>query len=102
MGRALLTDLYELTMATSYRRRGMDARATFSLFVRSLPPERGILVAAGLDGCLSYLDGLAVDDDDLAYLAEAGFDDESLDALRGLRFTGDVWAVPVGGLVFAG
>jgi nicotinate phosphoribosyltransferase len=102
MGRALLTDLYELTMAASYRRRGMDARATFSLFVRSLPPERGFLVAAGLDGCLSYLDGLAVEDDDLAFLAGAGFDDASLDALRGLRFTGDVWAVPEGRIVFAG
>ncbi len=102
MGRALLTDLYELTMAASYRRRGMDAEATFSLFVRSLPPERGFLVAAGLDECLAYLDGLAVEDDDLAYLAQAGFDDASLDALRGLRFTGDVWAVPEGRILFAG
>ncbi|HEY7282211.1 MAG TPA: nicotinate phosphoribosyltransferase [Actinomycetota bacterium] len=102
MGRALLTDLYELTMAASYRRRGMDARATFSLYVRSLPPERGFLVAAGLDGCLEYLDGLAVADDDLEYLAGAGFDDASLGALQGLRFTGDVWAVPEGRIVFAG
>ena len=66
MGRALLTDLYELTMAASYRRRGMDAPATFSLFVRDLPPERGFLVAAGLEGCLEYLDGLRIEDDDLA------------------------------------
>jgi len=102
MGRALLTDLYELTMAASYRRRGMDASATFSLFVRDLPPRRGFLVAAGLDGCLEFLDGLRVEDDDLAYLTLAGFDRASLEALEGLRFTGDVWAVPEGRMVFAG
>ena len=52
MGAGLLTDLYELNMAASYLRRGMDATATFSLFVRNLPPERGFVVAAGLAGCL--------------------------------------------------
>jgi len=47
---ALLTDLYELNMAVSYLRRGMTGEATFSLFVRRLPPNRGFLVAAGLEG----------------------------------------------------
>ena len=102
MGRALLTDLYELTMAASYRRRGMEAPATFSLFVRDLPAERGFLVAAGLEGCLEFLDGLRVEDDDLAVLRTMGFDDASIEALRGLRFTGDVWAVPEGRILFAG
>ena len=46
--KALLTDLYELNMAASYLRRGMAEDATFSLFVRHLPPGRGFLVAAGL------------------------------------------------------
>ena len=54
MGRALLTDLYELRMAASFRRRGMHAPATFSLFVRALPPERGFLVACGLENCLGF------------------------------------------------
>ena len=53
---ALLTDLYELNMAASYLRRGMTQPATFSLFVRRLPPERGFLVAAGLDACLAFLE----------------------------------------------
>jgi len=44
----LLTDLYELNMAASYLRRGMTADATFSLYVRNVPDERGFLVAAGL------------------------------------------------------
>ena len=49
------TDLYEVTMAMSYLREGMTAPATFSLFVRDLPPERGFLVAAGLEPALDYL-----------------------------------------------
>src|SRR5215210_8710285 len=102
MGGALLTDLYELTMAASYLRRGMGAPATFSLFVRRLPPNRGFVVAAGLDGCLDFLEGLEFDGEDLAYLASIGFDAEALDAFRDLRFTGEVWAVPEGRIVFAG
>ena len=51
----LLTDLYELNMAASYLRRSMTGQATFSLFVRTLPPGRGFLVAAGLSDCLRFL-----------------------------------------------
>ena len=47
---ALLTDLYELTMLQAYRAEHMTGRATFSLFVRDLPPQRNFLVAAGLSG----------------------------------------------------
>lgn len=50
---ALWTGLYELKMAAIYLRRGMAGPATFSLFVRHLPPERGYLVAAGLADCIS-------------------------------------------------
>src|SRR4051794_7689290 len=89
-------------MAASFRRRGMDAPATFSLFVRDLPPERGFLVACGLESCLEFLEGLAVDDDDLDALTGLGLDDLTIEALAGLRFTGDVWAVPEGRMVFAG
>ena len=98
---ALLTDLYELNMASSYLRRGMDAPATFSLYVRNLPPERGFLVAAGLDAALAFLEALAFEEDDLAYLSSIGFDQTALDAFRRLRFDGDVWAVPEGTVVYA-
>ncbi len=102
MGSALITDLYELTMAASYLRRGMTRPATFSLFVRQLPASRGFLVAAGLAGCLRRLEDFAFDDADLEYLGGQGFDADALDAFRSLRFTGDVWAVPEGHVVFAG
>ena len=99
---ALLTDLYELNMARSYLRRGMQGDATFSLFVRKLPPQRGFLVAAGLEPCLEFLESFAFGDDDLAYLGEElGFEDEVLSGLGELRFHGDVWAVPEGRIVYA-
>ena len=99
----LLTDLYELNMAVSYLRRGMTGPATFSLFVRQLPPDGGFLIAAGLEDCLAFLEQLAFTAADLAWLAESqGFSEPDLEALRRLRFTGDVWAVPEGTAVFAG
>ncbi len=99
---ALLTDLYELNMAASYLARGMTEPATFSLFVRRLPPQRGFLVAAGLEDSLGYLEDLRFEEEDLAYLRdELGFGPGSLEGFRDLRFTGDVWAVPEGRIVFA-
>jgi nicotinate phosphoribosyltransferase len=99
----LCTDLYELNMAASYLRRGMTGPATFSLFVRHLPAERGFLVAAGLQACLEFLEGFRFDDDELGWLGgELGFSDQAVAAFAGLRFTGEVWAVPEGRVVFAG
>ncbi|WP_406044954.1 nicotinate phosphoribosyltransferase [Micromonospora sp. NBC_00898] len=98
----LRTDLYELRMAASYLRRDMIAPATFSLFVRRLPPRRGFLVAAGLAEALAFLEGFGFDDDELGYLRDVvGLDQPTLAALAGLRFTGDVRAVPEGRVVFA-
>ena len=101
--RGLCTDLYEIRMAASYLRHGMVAPATFSLFVRRLPPERGFLVSAGIADCLDVIEGYSFDDDQLEYLGDTvGLPASDLQALRGLRFTGDVWAVPEGRVVFAG
>lgn len=61
---ALATDLYELTMAASYAALGMQARATFSLFVRKLPGHRSFLVACGLEHALHWLSALRFDIDD--------------------------------------
>jgi len=100
---ALLTDLYELNMVASYLRRDMNGQATFSLFVRRLPETRGFLVAAGIEGCLDYLEQLRFEEDDLRYLGEVlKFQPSDLEAFKAFRFTGDVWAVPEGRIVFAG
>ncbi|MGC9665172.1 nicotinate phosphoribosyltransferase [Planosporangium sp. 12N6] len=98
----LHTDLYELRMAASYLRRGMDGPATFSLYVRQLPTERGFLVAAGLADALAFLADFHVDGADLDWLhTTGGLPAEAVDALDGVRFTGDVWAVPEGRMIFA-
>jgi nicotinate phosphoribosyltransferase len=100
MPSALLTDLYELNMAASYLRRGMDQEATFSLFVRRLPPNRGFLVAAGLEPCLAFLEDFRFEEEELEHLgSHLSFDDDTLEAFRALRFDGDVWAVPEGRIV---
>lgn len=98
---ALLTDLYELTMAQGYFQCKKLEPATFSLFIRKYPPERGYFVAAGLEDVLDFLEGFSFGDQDIDYLRSTGiFAAEFLDFLRGLRFTGAVWAVPEGRLVF--
>ncbi len=98
----LFTDLYELTMGQAYFSRGMHQQATFSLNVRTYPPNRGFLVSAGLDDVLDYLERLQFDDEAVAFLRSTGlFREDFLEFLHGLRFTGSVRAIPEGRLFFA-
>ena len=98
---ALFTDLYQMTMAASYLREGMNGPATFSLFARKLPRQRSFLVAAGLEDVLNFLRDFRFSDDGLAYLDSLDrFEPAFLDFLRRLRFTGDVRAVPEGTALF--
>ncbi|MFZ5556578.1 MAG: nicotinate phosphoribosyltransferase [Pseudomonadota bacterium] len=93
----LLTDLYQLTMLQAYVARGMTETAVFELFVRKLPPERGFLLAAGLEQALEYLEDLRFAPEDLDWIAGSGlFRPDFADYLAGLRFTGDVDAMPEG------
>ncbi|MFB7917152.1 nicotinate phosphoribosyltransferase [Streptomyces sp. NPDC056061] len=103
MSKATSTDLYEVSMARSYLREGMSAPATFSLFVRDLPPNRGFLVCAGLEPVLDFLADYQVDTEDVAVFASvSGQRYEDLEPLLGLRFTGEVRAMPEGTIVLAG
>lgn len=97
----LLLDLYELTMAQSYVNERMEGEATFSLFVRHLPPDWGYFLAAGLEDVLDYLEGFAFAPADLAYLETTGlFASSFLEWLGRLRFTGSVRALPEGSICF--
>jgi nicotinate phosphoribosyltransferase len=97
----LLTDLYQLTMAQSYFREQRMESATFSLFIRSYPPNRGYFVSAGLLDVLAYLEDFAFDASGLDYLAtQKLFSDDFLHYLADLHFTGDVWAIPEGRVFF--
>lgn len=103
MSNAQITDLYEVSMAHSYLKEHMTSAGTFSLAVRHLPPGRGYLVAAGLESALEMLSGLRIDEDDVeAYASALGRPARDLHPLSGLRFTGDVRAVPEGTVVLAG
>jgi nicotinate phosphoribosyltransferase len=102
----LLTDLYELTMAMGYLQTGLAAEATFELFVRHLPRQRNYLIAAGLEEALDYLEKIRFAADEIEYLrrhpAFRHVQRQYFDRLAEFRFTGDVWAMPEGTLVFAG
>jgi nicotinate phosphoribosyltransferase len=98
---ALLTDFYQLTMAQSYFQSRRLKPATFSLFIRSYPPNRGYFVSAGLADVLNFLEQFRFNPAAIDYLRSRGmFTEEFLDFLRDLRFTGEVWAIPEGRLFF--
>ncbi|WP_433623051.1 nicotinate phosphoribosyltransferase [Halomicrococcus sp. NG-SE-24] len=96
----LFTDLYELTMLQGYHASDHEPRATFSLFFRDLPPDRGYVLAAGLEQAVRYVETLTFGDRALDYLAERGFEDDFLDRLADFEFTGELRALPEGTPVF--
>src|SRR5438105_2288191 len=102
----LLTDLYELTMAAGYVQNRFNARATFELFVRHLPPRRHYLVAAGLEQAIDFLENVRFSSEDVSYLRALPFfrhvRSEFFDYLSRFQFTGDVWALPEGTIFFPG
>ena len=103
----LLTDLYELTMAAGYLETGFDARATFELFVRSLPPRRNYLVAAGLDQALDFLENVrffAMKKSPTCGRCPSSAASETifLSTFPRFRFSGEVWAMPEGTVFFPG
>jgi nicotinate phosphoribosyltransferase len=103
--RALLTDLYELTMAAAYFENRIDAPATFELFIRNLPSNRAYLVCAGLEQVLDYLEALAFSNEEIDFLrhrpAFTHIRGDFFEFLGKLRFSGEVWAMAEGTPVFA-
>lgn len=108
--RALLTDLYQLTMAYGYHRAGIaDTQACFHLSYRENPFQGGFAIACGLSPVIDYLEGLRYTDEDCAFLAEQTGNDglplfsaEFLVWLREMRFELDISAIPEGTVVFPG
>jgi nicotinate phosphoribosyltransferase len=102
----LLTDLYELTMAAGYVQSRFHARATFELFVRTLPRRRNYLVAAGLEQALDFLENVRFSSEDISYLRGLPFfrhvQSDFFDYLSRFEFTGEVWALPEGTIFFPG
>ncbi|WP_036660257.1 nicotinate phosphoribosyltransferase [Paenisporosarcina sp. HGH0030] len=102
-GLALHTDLYQINMAEAYWADGIHNRkAVFELFFRKLPFGNGYAIFAGLERVLDFLREFHFSDSDLAYLQdELGYKEDFISYLREVRFTGNVYSMVEGELVFA-
>ncbi len=100
----MLTDLYQLTMMQGYYKYGKtDKVSVFDLFFRENPFHAAFSVTAGLDQLIEYIKNLHFSYDDIAYLESTGiFEEDFLKYLRGFRFSGEIYAIPEGSVVFPG
>ncbi len=97
----LLTDLYELTMMQGYFKNPTDQQVVFDAFYRDNPCGGGYAIAAGLEQVIEYIKNLHFTTDDVDYLRKTNlFDEDFLEYLRGFHFTGDLYAIPEGSVVF--
>ncbi len=100
---ALHTDLYQINMAESYWADGIHNRkAVFELYFRKLPFGNGYAVFAGLERMLDYLKNFKFSEMDIAYLRdELQYEEDFIEYLKGIRFTGTMYSMIEGELVFA-
>ncbi|MBX9879009.1 MAG: nicotinate phosphoribosyltransferase [Candidatus Obscuribacterales bacterium] len=101
---SIATDLYQITMMAGYWALQPGRRATFELFARRLPANRGCLIVAGIEQAIHYLTNFRFTKEDIAFLkkqpALANTDEKFFDYLRNFAFRGDVFAVPEGTPIF--
>ena len=100
----MLCDYYELTMGNGYFANGMkDKIVYFDVFYRDNPDNGGYAIVAGLEQIVEYIKDLHFDEGDIEYLRGRGcFCEEFLEYLRTFKFSGDIWAIPEGTVVFPG
>ena len=97
----LLTDLYEITMMQGYFKSGKKDFAVFDAFYRKNPCDGGYAICAGLEQVIDYIEHLHFDADDIAYLRSLKiFDEDFLAYLSDFHFSGDIYAIPEGSVMF--
>ena len=98
----LLIDFYELTMGQGYfNQHKHEQTACFDLFFRKCPDNASFVLANGVQSCLEYLQNFHLNDEEIDYLKSLGkFSPEYINYLKNVKFTGDVYAVPDGTVVF--
>lgn len=97
----LLTDFYELTMMQGYYEQGQNETVVFDVFYRQNPCNGGYAVCAGLAQIIEYVKGLNFTYEDVDYLRSLGiFNEDFLNYLGGFHFTGDIYAIPEGTIIF--
>ena len=98
----LLTDLYEITMMQAYfKNNNKNKMAIFDVFYRKNPMDGGYAISAGLEQVIEYINNLHFTEDDINYLASLKiFEDDFLGYLKNFKFTGDIYAIPEGSVMF--
>ena len=98
----LLTDFYELTMMQGYLKTGKHKeKVIFDMFYRKNPCGNGFAICCGLEQVVEYIRNLHFSEEDIDYLRSLGtFDEDFIEYLRGFHFTGDIYAIPEGTVVF--
>ncbi len=98
---SLLTDFYELTMMQGYFNAGNDKTVVFDVFYRINPSGNGFAITAGLEQVIDYIKNLKFSDSDIEYLRSMNtFSNDFLNYLKDFKFTGDIYAIPEGTIVF--
>jgi nicotinate phosphoribosyltransferase len=101
MNLTLLTDLYELTMMQGYFKNRTNETVVFDAFYRKNPSGNGFAIAAGLEQVIDYIKNLTFDKEDIEYLRGLNlFEEDFLEYLSNFRFSGDIYAIPEGTVVF--
>ena len=97
----LLTDLYEITMMQGYFKTNNRDIVVFDAFYRSNPCNGGYAVCAGLEQVIDYIKNLRFSEEDISYLRSLKiFDEDFLEYLKDFRFSGDIYAIPEGSIIF--
>lgn len=97
-----VSDFYEFTMANGYLAHNMSNKiAYFDVFFRKIPDNGGYVLFAGLEQIIEYIKNLNFDTNDIEYLQKQNkFSKDFLKYLENFKFTGDIWSVPEGTVVF--
>ncbi|MBO5656630.1 MAG: nicotinate phosphoribosyltransferase [Agathobacter sp.] len=97
----LLTDLYQLTMMQGYFKTGNRDVAVFDAFYRKNPCGNGYSICAGLEQVINYVENLHFSTEEIDYLRSLGiFEEDFLEYLANFRFSGDIYAIPEGSVMF--
>ena len=100
--KTMMTDFYELTMAQTYFDKGeANKKVYFDIFFRINPFNGGYAIMGGLDNIVEYINNFKITDDDIDYLRKTGnFKEDFLSYLKNLKFTGDIFAIEDGTVIF--
>ena len=97
----LLADFYEFTMSNGYFVKNNNDIAYFDIFFRKVPDKGGYAIVCGLEQVIDFIQNLKFYEEDISYLRNQGiFSEEYLEYLKNFKFTGDIWAIPEGTVVF--